>query len=132
MNIADNIALVREVSRAHQAKVALEQGIDLPSTHQTVFRSGDFVIKRLEHRPSKLMFQLSGPYKVISQYRNDVQVRSLVYDNILTFNLDHLKLFVGTEQEAKQPRQESVPNHRDTSISGGSFETFLLHFSHTL
>ena len=48
------------------------------------------------------MFQLSGPYRVISQHKNDVQVRSLVYDNIVTFNLDHLKLFVGSEQEAKQ------------------------------
>ncbi len=47
------------------------------------------------------MFQLSGPYRVVSQTKNDVQVRSLVYDNILTFNLDHLKVFIGTEAEAK-------------------------------
>jgi hypothetical protein len=48
------------------------------------------------------MFQLSRPYRVVSQTKNDVQVCSLVYDNIMTFNLDHLKLFVGSEQEAKQ------------------------------
>jgi hypothetical protein len=47
------------------------------------------------------MFQLSGPYKVLSQFKNDVEVRSLVYDNILMFNLDHLKPFIGTEAEAK-------------------------------
>lgn len=34
--------------------------------------------------------------------KNDIQVRSLVYDNILTFNLDHLKLLVGSEKKAKQ------------------------------
>lgn len=47
------------------------------------------------------MFQLSGPYKVVSQEKNDVQVRSLVYDNIITFNLDHLKVLIGTEAEAR-------------------------------
>lgn len=30
--LADNIKLVREVSKAHQAKVALERGIGLPAT----------------------------------------------------------------------------------------------------
>lgn len=63
---------------------------------------GDFVLKRLEHHSNKLMFQLSGPYKVLSIFKNDVEVRSLVYDNILTFNLlDHLKPFIGAEAEAK-------------------------------
>lgn len=48
------------------------------------------------------MFQLVGPYRVISQHKNDVQVRSLVYDHILTFHLDQLKPFLGTDEEAKQ------------------------------
>ncbi len=100
--LVDNIKLVREVSKAHQAKVALERSTVLPAAGQTKFQTGDFVLKRLEHRSSKLMFQLSGPYRVISQHKNDVQVRSLFYDNIVTYNLDHLKLFVGSEQEAKQ------------------------------
>jgi hypothetical protein len=99
--LADNIQLVREISRAHQAKVALERNKELPSSAQTRFHAGDFVLKRLEHRPSKLMFQLSGPYRVVSQHKNDVQVRSLVFDNIVTFNIDHLKLFIGTEHEAR-------------------------------
>jgi hypothetical protein len=47
------------------------------------------------------MFQLSGPYRVVSQHKNDVQVRSLVFDNIVTFNIDHLKLFIGAEHEAR-------------------------------
>jgi hypothetical protein len=79
----------------------MERSDELPSGLHTQFQPGDFVLKRLEHRPSKLMFQLSGPFKVVKQNKNDVEVRSLVYDNILTFNLDHLKIFVGTEAEAK-------------------------------
>jgi phospholipid-translocating ATPase len=99
--LADNIALVRAVARQHQASIAADRSLDLPDTQHTQFQPGDYVLKRLEHRPSKLMFQLSGPYRVVSQTKNDVQVRSLVYDNILTFHLDHLKVFIGTEAEAK-------------------------------
>ena len=99
--LADNITLVRSVAQQHQASIARDRSALLPETKRIQFQPGDFVLKRLEHRPSKLMFQLSGPYKVVSQEKNDVQVRSLVYDNILTFNLDHLKVFIGTEAEAK-------------------------------
>ena len=92
--------MVRDVSKAHQSKVANQRHSDFPEKHRSVFQPGDNVLKRLEHRPSKLMFQLSGPFQVISQHKNDVQVRSLVYDNILTFNIDHLKFFVGTHADA--------------------------------
>jgi hypothetical protein len=93
--------MVRTIAQDYQAKLARERSAGLPEAQRTQFQPGDFVLKRLEHRPSKLMFQLSGPYKVISQNKNEMQVRSLVYDNILTFNLDHLKIFIGTESEAK-------------------------------
>jgi hypothetical protein len=99
--LADNIILVLSIEQEHQKRLAMERSDELPSGLHTQFQPGDFVLKRLEHRPSKLMFQLSGPFKVVSQNKNDVEVRSLVYDNILTFNLDHLKIFVGTEAEAK-------------------------------
>jgi hypothetical protein len=99
--LADNITLVRGIAQTYQSQLARQRSAMLPANNRTQFQPGDFVLKRLEHRPSKLMFQLSGPYKVISQEKNDVQVRSLIYDNILTFNLDHLKPFVGTDAEAK-------------------------------
>lgn len=99
--LADNISTVRSVAKAYQSKVAQDLLASLPTSYCTLFQPGDYVLKRLEHRPSKLMFQLSGPYRVIKQIKNDVQVRSLVYDNVLTFNLDHLKIFVGTEDGVK-------------------------------
>jgi hypothetical protein len=95
--LAENITLVRQIAQTHQADIASTRSNALPEDQRVQFQPGDFVLKRLEHRPSKLMFQLSGPYKVVSQVKNDVQVRSLIYDNILTFNLDHLKFFIGTE-----------------------------------
>ena len=49
--LADNIQLVREISRAHQAKVALERDKELPSSAQTRFHAGDFVLERLEPPP---------------------------------------------------------------------------------
>jgi hypothetical protein len=98
--LSDNIQLVREVARTHQSMVAADRVKIQPAEGRHQFQPGDYVLKKLEHRPSKLMFQLSGPFKVILQVKNDVQVRSLVYDNILTFNLDHLKPFVGSDEEA--------------------------------
>lgn len=99
--LADNITLVRGIAQAHQSQLARQRSSILPEHNRTQFQPGDFVLKRLEHRPSKLIFQLSGSYKVISQEKNDVQVRSLINDNILIFNLDHLKPFIGTAEEAK-------------------------------
>jgi hypothetical protein len=96
-SLADNITMVRELARQHQAQVANERSAGLPEAQCTKFQPGNYVLKILEHRLSKLMLQHSGPYRVVSQEKNYVQVRSLVYDNILTFNLDHLKVFVGTE-----------------------------------
>lgn len=91
--LVENILLVCSVAQLHQqAKLAAELFTSLPKVLRTQFQPND-VLRRLEHRPSKLMFQLSSPYKVINQIKYDVQVYSLVYDNILTFNLDYLKVF---------------------------------------
>ncbi len=81
------------------------------------------------------MFQLSGPCKVISQNKNNVQVRSLVYNSILTFNLDHLKIFLGTESEAKamalldknQYLIKEIQSYRGDPMSRSSC-TFLVWF----
>lgn len=100
--LATNITLVRSVAREHQRSLALARSEASPAEAMTTFQPGDYVLKRLQHRPSKLIFQLVGPYRVLSQNKNDVQVRSLVYDNILTFHLDQLKPFFGTDDEAKK------------------------------
>lgn len=99
--LAENFLLVRIVAKLHQIKFAEARFKYLPQEMRAQFQPGNYGLKKLKHRPSKLMFQLYGPYKIISQFKNDVQVRSLVYDNILTFNLDHLKVFVGIDEEAR-------------------------------
>lgn len=64
------------------------------------------------------MFQLSGPFQVVSQHKNDFQVRSLVYDNILTFNIDHLKIFVDTHEAACEMARLEKNQYLIKSIKG--------------
>jgi hypothetical protein len=133
--LADNINMVRTVAREHQQTVGKRRSDASPKSAQTLFQPGDYVLKKLENRPTKLMFQLAVPYRVISQYKNDVQVRSLVYDNILTFHLDQLKAFIGTDTEAKrmslldkdQYLIKSVVAYRGDPLVRSSC-TFLVHF----
>jgi hypothetical protein len=68
----------------------------------TVFQTGDYVLKEVDQIPSKLHFQFAVPYEVIQQYKNDVEVRNLVHGNVLTFPLDRLKPFFGSETDAFQ------------------------------
>ncbi len=61
---------------------------------------GDFVLKHQLPRPSKLYLEYLEPFLVfwvLSQVKNDVQARNLVYDSIHIFFVEDLKLFHGSQ-----------------------------------
>jgi len=72
---------------------------------QNVYQKGDLVLFRLnrtKHKPHKLHPIYLGPYEVLDQTKNDVQVRHLALHTISTLYVGDLKVFYGSREDARQ------------------------------
>jgi hypothetical protein len=133
--LADNLKAVRSASATFQAQLAQTRSNEAPAITQNAFKPGDFVLKRQTPRPSKLYFEYLGPFLVLSQVKNDVQVRNLVYDSIHSFFVEDLKLFHGSLEQAidaarrdnDQYAIESVITYRGDPLQRTT-TSFLVHF----
>ena len=93
---------IRAVSARFQAELIAERLAATPEDTQNVFQEGDLVLFRLNPDnplPTKMSSPFLGPYKVIQQYKNDVECRHLVMGNTKWFHVTQLKIFHGTEEE---------------------------------
>jgi hypothetical protein len=52
-----------------------------------------------------------GPYEVIRQVKNDVEVRDLVRGNIKVFHVERLKIFHGSKEEAFRLAKIDTDHH---------------------
>ena len=71
---------------------------------QNVYQKGDLVLFRLNRdkpRPHKLHPIYLGPYEVLEQTKNDVQVRHMAMHTISTFYVGDLKVFYGSRSDAQ-------------------------------
>jgi hypothetical protein len=96
-HMTDNLRNIREKSRIFQQQLIAERA---SNAVQTLYKKGDFVLHHRSERANKLQPQFQGPFEVISQYKNDVQVRNLVRGNISTLHVSRLKIFHGTREQA--------------------------------
>jgi hypothetical protein len=67
---------------------------------QTLYKPGDLVLFHYPERQYMLQPLLRGPFKVISQYKNDVELRNIIRGKIMKLHVSRLKIFHGTKQEA--------------------------------
>eukprot|EP00973_Karenia_brevis_P090539 12403102-Karenia_brevis.AAC.1 len=98
----NNLTHLRQLSKKFQDELVHQRTQDNDKEHHS-YQQGDFVLHALDiskPRPSKLTPRFSGPYEVISQYKNDVTCKHMAEGHILTFHLERLKLFTGTREEA--------------------------------
>jgi len=65
---------------------------------------GDLVMRKADtpFRRSKLTYRFSGPFVVISQYKNDISVQHLCSKAYTTVHISTLKRFFGTDQQAME------------------------------
>ena len=134
--LADNLKAVRSASALFKRELAQTRSAETPALQQNSFKPGDFVLKRQIPRPSKLYFEYLRPFLVLSQVKNDVQVRNLVYDSIHTFFVEDLKLFHGTLDQAVDAARrdtdqfaiESVVMYRGDPLQRTT-TSFLVHFA---
>jgi len=98
-----NLKHLREVSKAFQDQLVAERIAETPVEIQNKFQRGDFVFYQIDTdkpRPNKLAPEFLGPFEVIVQVKNDVEVRDLIYGHTKFFPVDRLKPFIGTKEAA--------------------------------
>jgi hypothetical protein len=99
----DNLRLLSDITKQHQAKLIAERTSHMPPEKQNQYQPGDYVLWQLnpdESLPSKLSPKFLGPYEVIKQYKNDVTCKHIVLGNIKEFHVTRLKIFHGSKDEA--------------------------------
>jgi hypothetical protein len=105
--VSANLQLCADVSKSFQDKLVKERTKDSPPDMQNKFQTGDFVLLRMnpdQFLPNKLHPKFKGPYEVVSQYKNDVECKSLIYGSISKYHVSRLKLFHGecTPEELRE------------------------------
>jgi hypothetical protein len=101
----NNLAAIKDASTIFQQALVKQRVPANQELIQNKFKAGEFVLFKRSmdgNLPSKLSSPLLGPYRVLSQRKNDVECRSLIHGNIQFFHVDRLTLFLGTEAEARE------------------------------
>jgi len=99
----DNLRLLSDITKKHQAKLISERTSQMPPHKQNQYQPGDYVLWQLnpdEPLPSKLTPKFLGPFEVITQYKNDVTCKHIVLGNVKVFHVTRLKIFHGSRDEA--------------------------------
>ena len=104
-----NFETLRSISSDFQQKLLDAKGLGLiPVENQNMYQRGDYVLFSRDttmHHDKLLPRFKKGPYVVLSQRKNDVECKDLIHDNIQFFHVERLKLFHGTEQDARDAAQ---------------------------
>eukprot|EP01033_Poteriospumella_lacustris_P017893 gene17893-biopygen8036 len=137
----DNLRTLREVSHRYQADLLAERLRHNPPSDdvRNMYQPGDLVLfQQTPHKPlpDKLSSRFLGPYKVVSQTKNDVSCRSLIDGSVHVFHVTRLKLFFGSAEEAFRLAQLDADQHVIQAILAydGNPEKrrdmrFLVHFA---
>ena len=97
--LTKDIVQIQEASAVYQAMLADVRATDL-SKPRNEWSPGDYVFVDNLSPLNKLQAPKLGPYVVVSQYRNDVMLKDIVYGTVKGFHVDRLSLFDGTYAEA--------------------------------
>ena len=81
-----------------QDQLVHERTNSTPAETQNRYQAGDFVLFERDKsvpRPNKLSPYFLGPFEVLSQNKNDVATRNLIYGNVRDYHVERLKPFFG-------------------------------------
>jgi hypothetical protein len=98
-----NLQLLTEISKRYQDELVVDRTSKSDPVLQNQYQAGDFVLFQLNPDnplPNKLHPKYLGPFEVISQFKNDVECRNLIYGTVSKYHVERLKLFYGTKEEA--------------------------------
>ena len=115
----NNLKTLRAASKKFQDELVLQRTSKTPMETQNVFQPGDFVLFERSKdvpRPNKISPDFMGPFEVVSQSKNDVQCRNLVYGNIRPFHVTRIKPFIGSREEAYELAKKDTDQFEVDSI----------------
>ena len=114
----ENLRILTEASRKYQAAIVEKRTKVTPAHLQNKYQAGDFVLSTRKgiFLPSKLSPKYEGPWVVIKQYKNDVECRHLSMGVIKTMHVENLKLFFGSEREAKELAELDFDQHQVSRV----------------
>ena len=100
----DNLELLREISAAHQQRLIRERTAGNPTPEQhNRYQKGDFVLvihNQGTFRDFKLHPKFEGPFEVVQQVKNDVEMQHVVLKHYEKHHVEKIKIFHGTAEEA--------------------------------
>ena len=106
---------LKNISDEHQGKIIKERlSRNPPPERRNEYQAGDLVL--VLHNPhtfrdNKLHLRYDGPYNVISQYKNDLTVESLIDGRARKVHVENCKLFLGSHEEAFRVAQLDHDQH---------------------
>jgi hypothetical protein len=112
----ENLRTLREISQIHQSQIKEARLAKTPEEKQNQFCPGDFILFKPKTVESKLTCQYSGPYEVISQYKNDITCRHCAQGTAPILHVENVKLFIGTREQAFAAAQRDCDQYRINKI----------------
>lgn len=115
-----DLSTLQDLSREHQARIAAARRGKGPQT-PNIFQPGDLVLFQQDPSrplPSKLSPRFLGPYRVLSQSKNDVSCEHINLKHKKVFHVTRLKLFTGSEEEAQRIAMVDNDQHLISTIRG--------------
>jgi hypothetical protein len=119
--VSDNLVLIADLSKRYQNDIVEERTkFSIPEL-QNQYQPGDYVLFQMnpdEFLPHKLYPKFRGPYEVIKQVKNDVEVRNLIYGSISKFHVERLKIFhaSGSPDEVRKKAFEIAQRDNDQYV----------------
>ena len=99
-----NLKLLYNISKKFQEAKIQKRTITNPGVYQNLYQPGDYVLMAYDGSlplPTKLTPKWAGPFRVLKHERNDVHCRDIITGRAdLTFDVQRLKPFIGTPQQA--------------------------------
>jgi hypothetical protein len=114
----EQLKAIREHMMAQQEVVVKKRAKGKNPLLQNLYQAGDFVLKRIEQRVPKLSGLYLGPFEVLSQHHNTVQCRHLCSHVVLPLDVELLKIFHGSKEEAEELSRLDHEQHLVLAISG--------------
>ena len=110
--LGTSLSRLRTKSYAYMAKRSTERKEKTVPHLQNLYMPGDYVLRELDKPlPNKVNPPMQGPYKVILQTANDVQVENIVTGEFKSFPVTVLKLFFGDSAAAYEAAKIDQKQH---------------------
>ena len=113
-----NLETLHKASKSYQDNLKRERAAKgVRPDEQNVYQSGDLILfdKGAKVHP-KMSHRYAGPFKVKSQYKNDIDCQHLVTGQVVRVDVQDVKLYPGTEETGYQMALRDHDQHEIDTI----------------